>query len=142
MTASFNTSFSDINLGLFGEDSSTTTSGTKVGTEATDKYGTSRLAIDEEGILKTINDILTGTSGLSEIFSAELAAGLDSSSVAKYDTSTLMGQIAGSLAQLTGTTVETASAINEIDMTETGTSTAESQGLLDDPVSTLSFGLL
>lgn len=131
--ASFNTSFSDIQSGLLGEESSGTTTGTS--TEAIDSTKTEAVKIDEIGLLKMIEDALKGVSGLSEIFGAEAGAGLFGSSVAKEGTEDLIAKIAGELAKVTG--VRTSTEVGTKDVASTETKTAESAGAIEqlDPFS-------
>ena len=103
---SFNTSFSDINAGLFGQDTTTTGNsskeGTRRGTGTTLQSSSEKLNIDKIGLLKMIDDALKGVGGLTEIFSAEAKSGLFDGSTAKQGTEDLIAKIAGELAKVTG----------------------------------------
>lgn len=101
VSASFNTSFTDISQGVFGTDVSGTTDVT------TDETITSQLSIDEAGIMSFIDDILSGNQGLASIFSEEAASGLFSTTAAAQASGNLLSQIAGELAKLTGVKTET-----------------------------------
>jgi len=119
MSASFNTSFSDISTGLFGDDSSTAQTGTK--SEQRNLTATEQLKVDKEGILRLIENILSDTGGLADIFGAEQNAGVFKGSTAKQGTENLLAKIAGELALLTGEKVST----------DTGTVTGESTSSTD-----------
>lgn len=123
MGASFSTSFSDINTGLFGVDTSQTGSGTQT-SEATTIES---IEVDEAGILKMIEDILGGTSGLAEIFSAGSKAGVFGSSAAKAGTEDLLAKIAGEIAKVTAT--KTTAQAGE--RATTSKTEAESSGIID-----------
>jgi len=123
----FNTSFEDINTGLFGQDSNT--SGSKTGLQTTDETITSQLEVDEAGILSFINDILSGNQGLASIFSEEGGAGLYGSSGAKQGTEDLLSKIAGEIAKVTGKTTETKTGTVETDEETTGGTTGS--GIVD-----------
>lgn len=101
VSASFNTSFTDISQGVFGQDVSSTE------LETTDMTTTEQLSVDEEGIMSFINEILSGNQGLAAIFSEEAGSGLFSSSVAGQSTESLLASIAGELARVTGVTTTT-----------------------------------
>lgn len=94
---SFSTSFRDISEGIFGKD--------VAGTEQTEGTTRETFKVDEAGVLKYIEDILSGTGGLADIFAAEGEAGIYESSVAKSGTEDLLTKIAGEIAKLTGTKV-------------------------------------
>lgn len=119
----FSTSFSDISTGLFGTDASAT--GT--GTERTDVTQTEQLKIDREGILALIEDALSGTSGLAEIFGQEAGAGLFGGSVARQGTESLLAKIAGELAKVTGIKTATNLGVKET----VSEQESESEGLVD-----------
>jgi hypothetical protein len=114
-----NTSFSDLNVGLFGEDKE------QSGTGTVDETVTEQLQIDEAAILKLIGDVLGGTEGLAEIFGTEAAAGVFGGSPAKQGTEDLLAKIAGELAKVTGKKVATKKG------TTTTEQKAESEGLVD-----------
>ena len=92
-SASFSTSFGDISTGLFGTDASGTTTGT--GLQTIDRTLTEGLEIDEEGLLRLIDEALSGVGGLAEIFGLEAGAGLFGGSVATQQTTDLLAAIAG-----------------------------------------------
>lgn len=126
-SASFNTSFTDISQGLFGQD--VATSGSKTGLVTTDEAITKQLEVDKEGILSFINDILSGNQGLAQIFSAEGGAGLYGSSGAKQGTEDLLAKIAGEIAKVTGK--ETIAKTGTVATEEQTTGGTETEGLAD-----------
>jgi hypothetical protein len=70
----------------------------------TDKSSSTRktkLNIDEEGIQKIIDDMLSGNDGLAAIFGGEQTAGIFDSSVAAQAAGDLASKIAGELAKIT-----------------------------------------
>jgi len=119
-----NTSFSDINTGLFGTDIDVSSSGTT----DVDETVTEKLELDKEGILALIDDVLGGTQGLASIFSEENVAGLYNSSVAKEASGDLISQIAGEIAKLTGTKTSTRKGTT----TKVGSQSSSSPGLLEN----------
>ena len=124
---SFSTSFSDINTGLFGTD--TSISGSSSGTEKTDVTQIEKLNIDEEGLLRLIDKSLEGIGGLASIFGGEAGAGLFGSSSAKLQTEDLLAKIAGELALITGEKVATNVGTKE--STSTSSQSSESSGIID-----------
>jgi len=119
----FNTSFTDINEGIFGKDTQRVESGTIADAGTTKE----RFELNTEGVLALVEDVLTSEQGLASIFSGEKATGLYDTSVARQEAGDLIGQIAGELAKLTGTKV------TEVDKKSTkGVTTAnEQEGLFD-----------
>lgn len=119
----FNTSFSDLNTGLFGNDSTTS------GTSNLTRSGTTTRGrkVNQEGIVKMIDDILQSNSGLASIFGLEQGVGLNNSSVATDETTKLLSAIAGELGKLTATEVETV----DLEDTQTTSQKTESDGLVD-----------
>lgn len=115
----FNTSFSDINTGLFGQDTTTK------GAETRDLKRTETLEIDDVALFKMLDDALSGVSGLEAIFGQEAGSGIFDSSGAKAGAGDLIAKIAGELAKVTATKVGT----------ETGTinteTSSESSGIID-----------
>jgi len=80
----------------------------------------SRLQIDEAGVNKTIQDILKDPSlGLANIVGQDRMAGLYGSSSAAFATNDLLDKIAGTIAQLTATKVETYSKTGTQQATQT-----------------------
>ena len=162
-SVSFNTSFSDINTGLFGTDTSKSGGGSTSQTTAerifsdlraidttkelsnvtgetsdlskTSEETTEQLKIDEEGILQLIDNILSGTSGLAEIFGAEQGAGLFGSSAAKSNTEDLLAKIAGELALVTG--VKTTSGAGTTAVSGTSKETGDRLSITDKTASEL-----
>lgn len=127
-SASFNTSFTDINTGLFGtnQEGNTSQSGTSRSSGTIDE----QLKIDKEGILKLITDALGGEGGLAEIFGKASASGIYNSTVAKQESGDLIARIAGELAKVTG--VKTTTKKEEGEQTTAGTQSSESDGLFDN----------
>lgn len=130
--ASFSTSFTDINTGLFGTDTTQTGTGTGTSLETSELTSREAIDVDKAGILKMIEDILTGTGGLAEIFSAEGAAGLFGSSVAKGGTEDLLAKIAGEIAKVTAVKTATQTGVKEAETESATTQEAESPGLLSN----------
>lgn len=125
-SASFNTSFSDINAGLFGQDVSTT--GTTKGTTKEGGVTTQKNFFDKRSLEMIIENVLA-QGGLAEIFTEENAAGIYNSSVAKQASGDLLGNIARELAILTGEQRTGISKTTKVDQTTTNES--ESSGILD-----------
>jgi len=131
-SVSFNTSFSDINSGLFGENGVTDATGTK--TESATTSQTERLDIDRVGLLKLIDDALKGVGGLSEIFGQAAGSGLFGASASKQGTEDLLAKIAGELAKVTG--VKTATTAGNKATVQDSSTTTQADGILDN----LGFG--
>lgn len=67
----------------------------------TDLTSVEKLNIDEEGVLKIIEDILGSGQGLASIFGGEQATGLYNSTVAKEQGEDLATKVVGEIARLT-----------------------------------------
>ena len=67
--------------------------------------GSSQLKLDPAAIQQIIKDVFSGEGGLKDIFGAEQTAGIFNSSVVKNQVSTLVSDIVGELAKITGETV-------------------------------------
>lgn len=124
----FNTSFTDVNTGLFGNDSAG--SGTEVRGESGNITKREQLQIDEEGILRLITNALSGEGGLADIFGAEKSSGIFNSSVAKQASGDLLAKISGELAKLTG--VKTLVETRDLSTESVKQQNQESEGLLDN----------
>lgn len=108
--------------------------GTKTGAES--RY----LDIDEAGVERIVQELLSGTGGLAEVFSGEQASGLYSSSVAAQESGDLIAKVAGEIAKLT------AKEVTEFDTKEeaakTGQDVTTSKQTKSSQTQTESGGLL
>jgi len=98
------------------------------------------LDIDEAGVERIVQELLSGTGGLAEIFSGEQASGLYSSSVAAQESGDLVAKVAGEIAKLTAKQI-TEQDVRE-DATKTGSTASTQAQDKDGLLSTLTFGLL
>lgn len=97
-----NTSFMDMTgslQDLFGRDASVSTSGS--GSSKTTGKQTEKLNIDQEAVMKIIQDVLGGAGGLAELFSTENVSGLYNSTAAVQAAGDLASKLVGEIAKLT-----------------------------------------
>lgn len=126
-SVNFNTSFSDISSGLFGDD--------KAGIETVDEKETKNLTtikglnISDEAIGKILSDLLSGDLGIANIFTKEKVAGLYDTTVAKREADNFLASVVGELAKLKAK--EVTSEIGTVGTTGTKTAETESTGILD-----------
>lgn len=120
---SIGSSISDLANALWGQDSTVKSSSTKT----LGSTSTQQLVLDQAAIEKLIQDVLSGSGGISEIFAAEKASGIYNSTVADQQAGNFMAQLLGELAKLTGKTVET----QEATSTEKSKTSNDQTGLLD-----------
>lgn len=71
--------------------------------------------VDEEAINALINNILGGSQGLAEVFSADSAAGIFGSTVAAQASGDLLAKVAGEVAKITATRTITEAGTDVID---------------------------
>jgi hypothetical protein len=111
--AKFNTSFSDISQGLFGDDGEQSGNVDSLGKLISDSTaslsGENRksLEISDVAINKIVADILSGPDGLAAIFGGEQNAGIFNSSVSAQAAGDLTANIVGEIAKLRAVEVET-----------------------------------
>lgn len=65
----------------------------------------SQLKLDEAGVQRIIEDILSGPGGLASIFQGEQTAGIFNSTVSAQAAGDLSAKLAGEIAKITGETV-------------------------------------
>ena len=93
-----------------------TQTGTKTGTES------KGLEIDQAAVDKIVQDILSGESGLADIFSQEAGAGVYASTSAKQAAGDLVSKIAGEIAKLQAKEVTTYDVKEETEQEQKATS--------------------
>lgn len=100
-----------MSFGLNDSDSSTSSSSTQAvdASQDTTSTSTSQLSLSDDAINSIIDDVLSASGGLADIFSEANVAGIYDSSVAESGTSDLLANIASEIAELTGTTTTTSS---------------------------------
>ena len=124
--ASFNTSFSDISSGLFGDDFEGSTRQTE--TERRDLTTARGLDISEDAVTKILSDLLSGDLGIANIFTKENVSGLYDSTVAKRQADNFLASVIGELAKLQAT--EFTKEFGTIGTTGKTTQEKESPGLV------------
>lgn len=141
----FNTSFSDLNAGIFGQNQNVTGSENQDTKSKSSKSGTrtERLVLSQAGIEAIIEDILKSSQGLGNIFSEENVSGLYNTSVAKEATGDLVSQIVGELAKLTGVkkTTEKSKESGESSTTGATEQKSKSPGLAENALNVATGGL-